>query len=113
MAWLKLTVCSDMLFAPILADIDRGSLRSMRDPWGDGGMLMGIEKVSMCFTHTQHLQKGVWPLQVATVQYAPYFDSVQAVFYCSQIISGALTTANCRHFKGIPVQLEPSLQNKF
>lgn len=81
----------------------------MSDPWSDGGTLLDIGKV----THTQHLQKGVWPLQVATVQYAPYFDSVQTVFYCSQIISGALTTANCGHFKGIPVQLEPSLQNKF
>lgn len=40
----------------------------------------GTSLFAVCSTHAEHLQGGVWPLQVATVQCAPYFDNVQECF---------------------------------
>lgn len=59
-------------------------------PWINDWTLMDKQRfILMCYMlHScKHLQEGAWSLKVAIIQCAPYFDNVQRVFYCSQIIS--------------------------
>lgn len=76
---------------PILADIDlAGSLRSMNGPWSNDWALNGCRGRHTFICYVLHScrtpAREVWPLQVATLWCAPYFDNVQSVLLQSNNI---------------------------